>query len=210
MVTKEEFHQILIDRHGAENQKKFDEAKVAICGLGGLGSNIAISLARVGIGRLQLIDFDVVDISNLHRQQYKISQVGKPKVDALKENLREINPFIQIEACQVRLTEENSSQLLKDANVICEAFDDPRCKSMLVDTVFSYYPDKYLVSGSGMAGFCSANEIKTRSVTSRFFISGDGVSDVNSGIGLTATRVMVCAAHEAHMVLRILMGELRP
>ena len=97
MVTKEEFYQALVDRHGIENQKKFDDATVAICGLGGLGSNIAISLARVGVGHLILIDFDTVDVTNLHRQQYKISQVGMPKTDALKENLLEINPFIKIE-----------------------------------------------------------------------------------------------------------------
>ena len=210
MVTKEEFYQALVDRHGIENQKKFDDATVAICGLGGLGSNIAISLARVGVGRLILIDFDIVDVTNLHRQQYKISQVGMPKTDALKENLLEINPFIKIETHQVKLTEENTPSLIKDADVICEAFDKPECKAMLTDIVFTNYPDKYLVSGSGMAGFGSANKIVTKKITSRFFISGDGVSDVNSGIGLISSRVMACAAHEAHMALRILLGETQP
>ena len=210
MVTKEEFYQALVDRHGIENQKKFDDATVAICGLGGLGSNIAISLARVGVGHLILIDFDTVDVTNLHRQQYKISQVGMPKTDALKENLLEINPFIKIETHQVKLTEENTPSLIKDADVICEAFDKPECKAMLTDIVFTNYPDKYLVSGSGMAGFGSANKIVTKKITSRFFISGDGVSDVNSGIGLISSRVMACAAHEAHMALRILLGETQP
>ncbi len=210
MVTKETFYQALVKRHGAENQKKFDDATVAICGLGGLGSNIAICLARVGIGKLILIDFDTVDVTNLHRQQYKISQVGMPKTDALKENLLEINPFIKIETHQVKLTEENTSSLIKEADVICEAFDNPECKAMLTDIVFTNYPEKYMVSSSGMAGFGSANEIVTKKITSRFFISGDGVSDVNSGIGLISSRVMACAAHEAHMALRILMGETQP
>lgn len=210
MVTKEELYQALVDRHGIENQKKFDDATVAICGLGGLGSNIAISLARVGVGRLILIDFDTVDVTNLHRQQYKISQVGMPKTDALKENLLEINPFIKIETHQVKLTEENIPSLIKDADVICEAFDKPECKAMLTDIVFTNYPDKYLVSSSGMAGMASSNDIVTRKITSHFFLSGDGVSDVNLGIGLVAPRVMICAGHEAHMVIRILMGELTP
>ncbi|SCZ80454.1 sulfur carrier protein ThiS adenylyltransferase ThiF [Pseudobutyrivibrio xylanivorans] len=210
MVTKEEFYQALTNRHGIENQKKFDDATVAICGLGGLGSNIAICLARVGLGKLILIDFDTVDVTNLHRQQYKFNQVGTPKTDALKENLLEINPFIKIETHQVKLTEENTPSLIKDADVICEAFDKPECKAMLADIVFTNYPDKYLVSSSGMAGFGSANEIVTKKITSRFFISGDGVSDVNSGIGLISSRVMACAAHEAHMALRILMGETQP
>ena len=210
MVTKEEFYQALVDRHGIENQKKFDDATVAICGLGGLGSNIAISLARVGVGRLILIDFDTVDVTNLHRQQYKISQVGMPKTDALKENLLEINPFIKIDTYQVELTEENTPSLIKDADVICEAFDKPECKAMLTDIVFTNYPEKYLVSSSGMAGMASSNDIVTRKITSHFFLSGDGVSDVNLGIGLVAPRVMICAGHEAHMVIRILMGELNP
>ena len=210
MFSKEDFYQALVDRHGIENQKKFDDATVAICGLGGLGSNIAISLARVGVGRLILIDFDTVDVTNLHRQQYKISQVGMPKTDALKENLLEINPFIKIETHQGKLTEENAPSLIKDADVICEAFDKPECKAMLTDIVFTNYPEKYLVSGSGMAGFGSANEIVTKKITSRFLISGDGVSDVNSGIGLVAPRVMLCAGHEAHMVIRILIGDLTP
>ncbi len=210
MGTKEAFYQALVKRHGAENQKKFDDATVAICGLGGLGSNIAICLARVGIGKLILIDFDTVDVTNLHRQQYKFNQVGMPKTDALKENLLEINPFIKIETHQVKLTDENTSSLIKDADVICEAFDNAECKAMLTDIVFTNYPEKYLVSGSGMAGLSSANDIVTRKITSHFFISGDGVSDVNAGTGLVATRVMVCAGHEAHMVIRLLMGEINP
>ena len=210
MVTKEAFYQALVKRHGAENQKKFDDATVAICGLGGLGSNIAICLARVGIGKLILIDFDTVDVTNLHRQQYKISQVGMPKTEALKENLLEINPFIKIETHQVKLTDENTSSLIKEADVICEAFDNPECKAMLTDIVFTNYPEKYLVSGSGMAGLSSANDIVTRKITSHFFISGDGVSDVDAGTGLVATRVMACAGHEAHMVIRLLMGEINP
>ena len=210
MVSKDEFYQALVERHGADNQQKFNKATVAICGLGGLGSNIAICLARVGIGRLILIDFDVVDVTNLHRQQYKFNQVGMPKVEALKENLLEINPFIKIETHQVRLTEENTVDLIKDADVVCEAFDKAECKAMLIDIVFTNYPDKYLVSSSGMAGFGSVNEIVTKKITSRFYLSGDGVSDVNSGIGLISSRVMACAAHEAHMALRILMGEAEP
>lgn len=210
MVTKEAFYQALVKRHGAENQKKFDDATVAICGLGGLGSNIAICLARVGIGKLILIDFDTVDVTNLHRQQYKFNQVGMPKTEALKENLLEINPFIKIETHQVKLTDENTSSLIKEADVICEAFDNPECKAMLTDIVFTNHPEKYLVSGSGMAGLSSANDIVTRKITSHFFISGDGVSDVNAGTGLVATRVMACAGHEAHMVIRLLMGEITP
>jgi sulfur carrier protein ThiS adenylyltransferase len=206
--TKEEFYQALIERHGADNQKKFDEAVVAICGLGGLGSNIATCLARAGVGHLILIDFDSVDVTNLHRQQYKINQVGIAKTDALKANLEEINPFIKIETHQVKMTEANSKSLIEKASIVCEAFDSAQNKAMLVNLVLEQMPEKYILSSSGMAGFNSANDISTRKVSKKFYMSGDGVSDVNDGIGLISSRVMVCGAHEAHMVIRILIGEL--
>jgi sulfur carrier protein ThiS adenylyltransferase len=205
--TREEFYNALIERHGAENQKKFDKATVAICGLGGLGSNISICLARAGVGKLILIDFDKVDISNLHRQQYKATQVGILKTQALSDNLKEINPYITIETHNTKVTEENVIELTKDADIVCEAFDKAENKAMLVNAILENAPEKYLVSSSGMAGFGSANLIKTKKISKKFFLSGDSVSDVNDGIGLISSRVMACAAHEAHMALRILMGE---
>ena len=206
--TKEEFYQALVERHGADNQKKFDEAVVAICGLGGLGSNIATCLARAGIGHLILIDYDFVDVSNLHRQQYKINQVGMKKTDAMAANLHEINPYIKIETHNIKLTEANTKPLIEKADIVCEAFDSAESKAMLVNLVLEQMSDKYILSSSGMAGFGSANDIKTRRVSKRFYLSGDGVSDVNDGIGLISSRVMVCGAHEAHMVIKILIGEL--
>ena len=202
--TKDEWKKALEERHGKELQQAFSSATVAICGLGGLGSNIAIALARAGIGKLILIDFDRVDITNLHRQQYKISQIGMHKTDALSENLREINPYIMLEAHTERITEDNVITLLQDAGIICEAFDDAECKAMLTNIVLTEMRDKFLVAASGMAGLYDANRIKTRKVTSKFYLCGDEKSDVADGIGLVSSRVMICAAHQAHTVLRIL------
>ena len=202
--TKEELWEALVERHGQALQEKFAGATVAVCGLGGLGSNIAVSLARAGIGKLILIDFDRVDSSNLHRQQYKVSQVGKYKTKALMENLKEISPYITLEAHTARISEENYEELLKEADIICEAFDQAEVKAMLVNGVLETMPEKYLVAASGMAGFGPANSIKTRQVTKRFYLCGDEVSDVADGIGLVSSRVMLCAAHQAHAVLRIL------
>ena len=205
--TKEEWIKALAERHGEELQAAFSAVTVAICGLGGLGSNIAILLARAGIGKLILIDFDRVDITNLHRQQYKASQIGMYKTEALAENLREINPYIELETHTERITEDNAVMLLQSADIICEAFDDAECKAMLTNTVLSEMPDIYLVAASGMAGLESANSIKTRRITSRFYLCGDETSDVSDGIGLVAPRVALCAAHQAHTVLRILAGK---
>lgn len=202
--TKEEWNKALCERHGEELQKIFFNATVAICGLGGLGSNIAIALARAGIGKLILIDFDRVDITNLHRQQYKADQIGRYKTEALSENLKEIAPYIKLEAHNIRINEDNAAEYLKAADIVCEAFDDAECKAMLTNTVLETMPDKYLVAASGMAGFGSANTIQTRRVSKRFYICGDGESDVAEAGSLVAPRVMICAAHQAHTVLRIL------
>lgn len=205
--TREEMIRVLEERHGKELQDRFFGATVAVCGLGGLGSNIAVALARAGVGKLILIDFDRVDISNLHRQQYKVSQVGSYKTDALLENLQEIAPYIEYEAYTARITEDNAAELLKNADIICEAFDNPEAKAMLTNIVLEMLPDKFLVAASGMAGLGSANSIKTRRITKKFYLCGDGVSEVTDGIGLVASRVMLCAAHQAHTVLRILANE---
>ena len=197
----------LILRQGKELTQKLFSATVAICGLGGLGSNIAVSLARAGIGKLILIDFDRVDVTNLHRQQYKASQVGRYKTAALTENIKEIAPYIEQRAHNIRITEDNVQQLLKDADVICEAFDNAECKAMLINTVVATMPEKYLVAASGMSGLGRANSIKTRRVTNRFYLCGDGVSEVTQSESLVSSRVMLCAAHQAHTVLRILAGE---
>lgn len=205
--TKNEITNALIKRHGENRQEKFSSATVAICGLGGLGSNIAVSLARSGIGRLILIDFDKVDISNLHRQQYKASQIGIEKTKALSDNLKEIAPYVNITAYNAFITEQNAEYYLKDADIICEALDDPTCKADFVNNVLEKMPDKYLIAASGMAGIGSANSIKTRRISKNFYLSGDGISNVSEENGMFSSRVMLCAAHQAHMVLRILSEE---
>jgi len=205
--SKKEWMDALAARHGTELQRRFSEATVAVCGLGGLGSNIAIALARAGVGKLVLIDFDKVDISNLHRQQYKANQIGLYKTDALAENLREIAPYAEIKTVTARFSEDNLTTLLKDADVICEAFDHAEAKAMLVNGVLEQLPGCFLVAASGMAGMDTPNTIKTRKIGKRFYLCGDEVSDVTDTIGLVAPRVMLCAAHQAQTVLRILAGE---
>ena len=197
----------MISRHGLDLHQRFSSATVAICGLGGLGSNIAVALARAGIGKLLLIDFDQVDITNLHRQQYKANQIGLYKADALAENLSEIAPYAEIEPVTAKITEENFADLLKDADIVCEAFDNAETKAMLVNGVLERLPHCYLVAASGMAGMDTPNTIKTRKIMKRFYLCGDEVSDVADTMGLAAPRVMLCAAHQAHTVLRILAGK---
>ncbi len=205
--SKAQWQQMLCTRHGAALQNRFAAASVAICGLGGLGSNIAIALARAGIGRLILIDFDRVDFSNLGRQQYKASQVGKYKTEALAANLAEIAPFTAVEIHTVKLSEKNACALLCTADIICEALDDAAAKAMLTAAVLEHLPEQYLVAASGMAGLGSANAIRSRRITGRFYLCGDNESDVSECGTLFSARAMLCAAHQAHTVLRILAEE---
>ena len=208
--SEQEMKSALTDRCGEQIADAFGRATVAICGLGGLGSNIAVSLVRAGVGTLILIDFDKVDITNLNRQQYKAFQAGMDKTEALAANLVEINPYTRLLTHQVRITENNAAGLLEAADMICEAFDDPVQKSMLVNTVLEKLPSKYLIAASGMAGLGSSNAIRTRKISERFYLCGDGVSDSSDGPGLISARVALCAAHQAQMVLRILAGFTEP
>lgn len=207
MISRDEWNEALIARHGQELHDRFSSATAAICGLGGLGSNIAIALARAGIGRLILVDFDRVDITNLHRQQYKADQLGEYKTEALAANLLEISPYTEVKRVTEKVTEDNFLELLEGVDIVCEAFDNAEAKAMLVNGVLQKLPECYLVAASGMAGMGSPNRIETRRITDRFYLCGDGVSDVEETMGLVAPRVMLCAAHQAQTVLRILAGE---
>ena len=208
--SREVMREALNIRHGEELQNKISAARVAVCGLGGLGSNIAIALARAGVGHLHLIDFDRVDLTNLNRQQYAVGQLGQYKTDALRETLSLVSPYCDVTCDTIQVTEENLPDLLKTEDYICEAFDRAEAKAMLVSGVLEHFPEKYLVAASGLAGLGSANTIQTRRVSQRFYLCGDGTSDSSVGLGLVASRVLVCAAHEANMILRLIAGEREP
>lgn len=205
MVTEKEFFGALASRHTIEGQKKISRASVAICGLGGLGSNVAIHLARCGVGRLHLLDFDRVDLPNINRQQYRLDQIGTPKTEALRDELRDFAPYINIVTDQVKLTPENIPELLKDDEYIVEAFDKADQKAMLCNVVLEELPEAVLIACSGMAGYGKSNEIQTRRVSSRFYICGDGETGLEQAGTLFSPRVAICAAHQANLVIQLIM-----
>ncbi|MBR4847694.1 MAG: sulfur carrier protein ThiS adenylyltransferase ThiF, partial [Phascolarctobacterium sp.] len=178
----------LVKRCGSDAVNKLQQAKVAVVGLGGLGSNIAILFARMGIGHLHLIDFDKVDISNLHRQQYFVEQVGSYKTEALASTLRKINPYVELKASCVKLDEHNLEDLLKDEAIICEALDKAETKAVLVNGALGSFADKVMVTASGMAGLGEGNLIQARRISKNLYVCGDGVSDCNDE-SLYAARV---------------------
>ena len=186
--------------------EKLKKAKVCILGLGGLGSNVAILLARSGIGYLKLVDFDIVEASNLNRQQYRISHIGMKKTEAIRTIIKEINPFVEIETLDVKVDRENILSIVGDIEIVVEAFDVAETKAMTIEELLTS-GNKILVSASGMAGLGSGNEIITRKVRDNFYLIGDNYSDYEEYSGIMSTRVMLCAAHQANVVLRLILGE---
>lgn len=205
LISKEELDRAFDARFPKEMQKKLRNAKIAVAGLGGLGSNIAVMLARSGVGHLLLVDYDVVDVTNLNRQMYGISHIGKPKTQALTEILYQINPYLTYESHCTKVTEDNIEKLFMEFPIVCEAFDRPDQKAMLVREILTRCPNTTLVSGNGMAGYGDANEIQTHRMMNRLYVCGDQSTDIEDGIGLMAPRVAVCAAHEANKVIQLIM-----
>jgi len=207
LPSSEEFECLLLARHTPGVHQKIKRAVVGIAGLGGLGSAVAIALARIGVGTLILVDFDVVEPSNLNRQQYFIHQIGMAKVEALRENLSKINPYVRILTYAEKLDRDNMERIFKDAMVIVEAFDRAEEKAMLINALSEKMPDKYIVAASGVAGYGDNNEIRTVQFSSKIFIIGDQKTPAEPGVGLMAPRVGIAAHHQANLVLRILLGE---
>jgi sulfur carrier protein ThiS adenylyltransferase len=205
--SPEEFESLMVARHTPGVHQKIKKSLVGIAGLGGLGSAVAIALARIGVGKLILVDFDVVEPSNLNRQQYFINQIGMPKVEALQNHIAIINPYVKIETYQEKLDRTNVEKIFQEAEVVVEAFDRAEEKAMLINAISEKMPNKYIVAASGVAGYEDNNEIKTVRFTSKIFIVGDQKTAAQPGVGLMAPRVGIAAHHQANAVLRILLGE---
>lgn len=197
----------LEQRIGRTARERLAKARIGIAGAGGLGSNIAMMLARSGVGHLVIADFDTVDESNLNRQHYAREHVGASKVDALSQQIHAVDPRVEMQAFRLRVTPQNARELFGGCDIVCEAFDDAQAKAMLAEQLLSLTPGPIVVSGNGMAGIGPASEIVTRRLGSRLYVCGDGESDVDAGEVLYAPRVMLCAAQQALVAVRIVLGE---
>ena len=187
-----------------EQSSLLQAAQVAIFGLGGLGSNVAMWLARLGVGQLLLYDFDRVELSNLNRQYYFVEDVGEYKAVALLKHLRAVNPYGDYQSRVVRLTQDNLAELVDTAPIICEALDKPEAKALLVNGVLESFPDKFLVAASGLAGFGTSDSMQVRQITPHFYLCGDGSSSFLD-LPLCGARVGLCAAQEALTIARIIL-----
>ena len=177
---------------------------VGIAGCGGLGSNCAVALARVGIGKLIIADFDVIIESNLNRQYFFYDQIGQKKVFALRENINRINLAVIVEAHDIKLKSKDILKIYKDCDVIVEAFDLADQKQMIIETVLAEMPEKSIVSGVGLAGWGDSNSIKVKQI-GNLFICGDEKKEASEKMPPLAPRVGIVANMEANVVMEILL-----
>ena len=205
--TSADLEVLMMARHTPGVHEKIKNSCVGIAGVGGLGSNIAVALARVGVGKLVVADFDLVEPSNLNRQHYFIDQIGLPKVLALQESLERINPGVLVKTIPQRITPGNLQDHFSIVDVMVEAFDAADQKTMLISHFLRDCPQIPLVAASGVAGYAPSNTITTRKVAENLYLCGDGVTAAQPGQGLMAPRVGIAAHHQANAVLRLLLGE---
>ena len=205
-IGRADMEHLLYARHTPGVQAKVKGSCIGIMGLGGLGSVVAVALARIGVGTLLLADYDVVEPSNLNRQQYFVDQVGMAKTLAMRQNLTRINPYLKVETFDDELTEANIPFIFQGVDVLVECFDGARMKAEALRTVLTAMPAIGYVGASGLAGFDDNNLIRTRKIRSRVYVVGDGEAEAKPGQGLMAPRVGIAAHHQANQVLRILLG----
>ena len=203
-----EFEKGLSKYLDASTLNKIRSVKVGIAGAGGLGSNCALNLVRCGFTQFKIVDFDVVEPSNLNRQFYFSDQIGIPKVQALKMNLTRINPDLNLEMLQQKITGENALQIFEDCDVVVEAFDRVEYKTMIVEKFYS--SGKLLVSASGLAGCGNSDAIKIRKIKPDFFLIGDMISEAGLELPPLSPRVNIAAAKEADAVLEYVLNRDRP
>lgn len=208
MPPQEALEAMMSARHTPKVFARLKKARVAVCGLGGLGSHLAIMLARSGVGELELIDFDIIEPSNLNRQAYRVSDLGKFKTEALQAQIKELNPFIKTQIHTLKIDENNIKDLFKGVDIVCEAFDNAQAKAMLAQNLHKHFKEAILISASGLAGFGDSNSIKTHKIAHNFYVCGDLHSAAKPGRGLMAPRVNLCASHQANLVLELLCENL--
>ena len=206
MPEREVLRAMIASRNSPELNLALSKAVIGVAGLGGLGSNIALSLARVGVKKLVLADFDVVEPSNLNRQQYFVRHIGMKKTQALKELINDVNPFVEVETHDIFLDEKNVASVFGECEILCEAFDNVAGKAMILNEAGASLKEKKIIGASGMAGYFSSNLIKTIKFAKNVYLCGDLTNEAKIGQGLMAPRVAICANHEANLAIRLLMS----
>lgn len=205
LPDKETYLTLLTARNQPGTVEKLSSRRVGVAGCGGLGSHAALALARMGVGALTLVDFDVVEPTNLNRQAYFAEDVGTLKATALARHIQKINPVVRLDPVDRKLDRENSADVFRGCDAILECLDLAEAKSMFVEAILAGLPGVPLVAASGLGGLGDPNLIATKNVFGAFWLVGDGESGVGPDRGLAAPRVMVAAGHQALCAARVLL-----
>jgi sulfur carrier protein ThiS adenylyltransferase len=192
----------IFERNVPGSTEMLQKATIGIAGCGGLGSNAAVALARAGVGKLILADPDRVELSNLNRQHYFQSDIGKVKVEALAGHLKAINPDIVLVLHELELTPDNAPEIFGEADLLVEAFDRAESKRWLIETWCRAFPDRPIVCGSGLSGAGNTNTLRVHSAGCIHFC-GDEESDMS--LGLCAARVGTVANMQANVAIELLL-----
>ncbi len=179
------------------------KAKVSILGCGGLGSNIAMALARSGLGEIHIYDFDKVEFSNLNRQNFGQNDLGKSKVGQTKKKIEEAIPYTKVFANNLFITKENLDEISQKTDIFIEAFDKKEMKSL----VFEYFlgkDKKKLVMASGLSGLGDFTDIKIKKIDNVTMV-GDFRSTPDQG--LYAPYIGIVSNLEALCALKLIIGE---
>jgi sulfur carrier protein ThiS adenylyltransferase len=202
--SADELESLMVARHTPGVHARMKGAAVGVAGLGGLGSNVSVALVRMGIGTLILADFDLVEPSNLNRQQYFIEHIGMTKTDAMARILASINPYTELITHKIVLDRDNISRVFQEADVIVECLDRAEAKATFIQTVLEVLPETYIIGASGLAGYGDSNSIQTLKLGDKLFMVGDLVTAAEPGRGLMAPRVGIAAHHQANLVVSLL------
>ena len=196
-----------MDKEKHDNiKKKLRGSSIGIAGLGGLGSNAAVSFARSGVGRLVLVDFDKVEEKNLDRQYYFLDQVGKSKVEALKENIKKISPEVKLETCNLKLEKGSMEKPFQNVDVVIEALDEAETKADFIEEIMLKLPDKPVIGASGVAGYGHSDRIVTKRCGKLYMVYDECAHSSEEDV-LMAPRVALMANWEANLAIEILLGE---
>lgn len=187
-------------------RKKLQKSCVGIAGLGGLGSNAAISLARAGVGRLVLVDFDKVEESNLTRQYYFLKQIGQLKTKAMKENIKKIDPNIKVETINQKLKKGLMVKPFYDVDVVIEALDNAKTKASFIEEIMLKLPEKPIIAASGVTGYGNSDRISTKNFKKLNVVYDEEALSSDDDV-LLAPRVCLIANWEANIAIEILLGK---
>jgi len=201
--------QIMLEEIGFVGMEKLRDAKVCVVGVGGIGNPIVSQLAAMGVGKLKIVDRDVVEISNLHRQQlYNEDDIGKVKVEVAAERLKKMNSHVEIEAIPLSITKYNAESIVKGVDIIIDALDSVDARYALNDACLKYNIPFIYAGALGMLGsVCTILPSKSACLRCIFPALADEDMPTCSTEGVHPSILYLVAGVQVSEAVKILTGK---